>query len=702
MVSVHSGHFGGNIVLTNDSAKTNSAFQNMLDEIYFYNLRYPGGGVTEGQTWKNGGLAKMFGSPMDPSEEGYVMTLREALALCEENRSSISIVIPTFQFYDRTTQKFDTIGFDRYIKELEKAILDHPNARISAFEIGNEYWAEINAAEYGFIANKQIPFLDRLNDNLAAKIGSGWDDPAIGIQAGTAWRASGEKESKQIAEQISLDNRKLVDTIYQHAYPNPNKDFDTQKDGAIKPALVFEKLKGFNKDLKIFLSEFNIGIHASQEAHYGVNQGAVWIEEFGRYVDAGVDGMDHWGLAYKWLTTKFYDTKFPSSESVGGEITAIATPMGQIYDLASSHLVGKSTMSDEAAVKGLYVKGEVGVTGFEEDGERVVFLSNTSGKDTTIDVSKINGQAVFGHHIVPADSPETPWYDESIVGLPSSDKILDARGDMKVISGYHFDYEFTLSNNEMLVLVIGDADRDYIIEGAHNVSNYNLGQVDDFIISNQGSDILRGHAGNDTLDGGKGNDVLSGGQDNDVLRGSDGNDVLLSGNGADVLSGQTGNDLLLIGGTQSDDAISAFGGTGADLFILDNGRDVVIQDFTRDDTLGFGGLFSDRNAFNSALLVVGENLIISLGDWKYVLILNGAKFRTNLVDMVLDFKSSNLVENCIGNIIDYFTDEQRGEFWQEFKDLAQSPKQNESIWDEHASGFETFERTDHLSWSDDL
>lgn len=197
-------------------------------------------------------------------------------------------------------------------------------------------------------------------------------------------------------------------SIYQHAYPNPNKDFEFQKDGAIKPADVFKDMDGFRDDLKLLLSEFNIGIHAGAGANYGVNQGALWIEEFGRYVDAGVDAMDHWGLAYNWLTTKFYDTKFPPAESDGGAITAIATPMGQIYDLASSHLIGKTTISDTAAAQGMKITGEVGITGFAAAGERFVFLSNTSGKDAAIDLSGFKGQAVFAHHIIPADSRKAP------------------------------------------------------------------------------------------------------------------------------------------------------------------------------------------------------------------------------------------------------------------------------------------------------
>ncbi|WP_374301984.1 CFI-box-CTERM domain-containing protein [Paracoccus sp. (in: a-proteobacteria)] len=680
MGAVHQGHFGGNIVLTNDSAEAGSPFREMLDEINFTNLRYPGGGVTENQTWENGGLSKMFGAPMEPGSDGYVMTLREALQMCEDNGSSISIVVPTFQFYNAADQSFDSAGFQRYVGELEKAILEFPDVTISGFEIGNEYWAEITAADYGIIANHQIPVLDGLSDRLASRLGEDWDQPDIGLQAGAAWRASGEQESEQIAEQISLGNRELVDTIHQHAYPNPYKDFELQKDGVIKPASVFETLEGFRSDLKISLSEFNIGIYEGGAEVYGVNQGALWIEEFGRHVDSGVDSMDHWGLAYKWLTTKFYDTKFPPGESNSGEIAAIATPMGQVYDLASSHLIGKSTMSDTAAIEGIRIEGQVGITGFEEAGERIVFLSNMSGKDATVDLSTFSGKAVFAHHIVPADSPESSWHDESSTSLPSADKIVDARGDMKVVSGSDLNDEFTLGDNQMLVVIVGDQDRDYTIEGSHNVTDPVTGQVDDLIIGGNGQDILRGHVGDDTLDGGGGNDVLLGGRGDDDLSGGDGHDVLFSGDGADTLSGGKGNDVLAIGGEPSDDRVTSATGEGADLVVMDGGRDVIIEDFSADDILGFGGLFADRDAFEGSLHTEGEDLSITLPTGKIVSLIGGAQYASGLGDQIFDFTPSSEAADQVDRIFQELTADQYGEIGSSLAEIAWADGHDDTVW----------------------
>ncbi|WP_237168682.1 calcium-binding protein [Paracoccus shandongensis] len=519
---------------------------------------------------------------------------------------------------------------------------------------------------------------------MASRLGDDWDRPDIGLQAGTAWRTSGVRESKQIADQISPENRELVDIIHQHAYPNPHKDFELQKDSAIKPAAVFETINGFRTDLKISLSEFNVGIHEGDSEVYGVNQGAIWIEEFGRYVDSSVDSMDHWGLAYKWLTTKFYDTKFPPGESNNGEIGAIATPMGQVYDLASSHLIGKSTMTDQAAIEDFEIHGQLGITGFEEAGERVVFLSNMSNKDAMVDLSTLSGKGVFAHHIVPADSPESSWYDESAVSLPADDKIVDARGDMKVVSGSGLNDEFTLGTNEMLIVVIGDPDRDYVIEGAHNATDPTTGQVDDLIVGGNGRDILRGHVGDDTLEGGKGNDVLLGGRGDDALSGSEGDDVLFSGDGADTLSGWKGNDVLAVGGESSTDIVKAATGEGSDLVVMDGSRDVIIKDFSADDTLGFGGLFADCEALEASLHVDGDDLSITLPTGKIVSLTNGAQYVSGLADQIFDFTPSSKAADQIDGIFEELTADQYDEIGSCLAEIAWADGHDDTVWRDRA------------------
>lgn len=683
MTIVQDSHFGGNMVLTKVSTDEGSSFLSMLDEVHFSNLRYPGGGVTEDQTWDNGGLQKVFGKPMDSNSDEYVLTLREAFQLSSDYDTPITVVIPTFQFYNADKNSFDQTGFDRYIGELEKAIKEFPNLSISGFEIGNEYWAELDAAQYGFIANKEITSLNDLNDRLEADLGGGWNEVDIGIQAGAAWRPSGSQESKTIADQISLENREIVDVVHQHAYPNPYRDMDHQKDLAFNPANIYKDIEGFSKDVEISFSEFNIG-HAYGDANfYGVNQGGIWIEEFGRYIDAGVDSMDHWGLSYKWLTTKFYDTQFSKEESNDGSIFSIATPMGQVYDLASSHLIGKSTMSDGDAKEGILVNGDVSITGFSDESQRVVFFSNTSGHNANFSFDGISsGQIITAHHIIPADSPVSTWYDESTSGLGDPNQIIDARGDMKVVGGEALENSFNLGDNEMLVVVISDKDRDVILEGAHNVTDSRTGMVDDHINGGDGDDILRGHVGDDTLVGGKGSDVLNGGSGDDLVRGGEGSDFLLSSSGSDTLHGEDGGDVFLISGKPSDeDLVEIHLGKGADLIVSNGTRDVIVNDFSEADLLGFDGLFSDAEALADATLVEHDDLIISLPDGGDLTITGGANIYETLEDQVIDFMPSATAEQYAETSLKNFSQAQLDEIRADLENFDDINGYEEVSWD---------------------
>ena len=333
MARISNAHFGGNIVLTVDDLHNGAPYVEMNQEVSFYHFRYPGGTVTEQHTWENGGLNKIFGPPIDPGSTGHVVTVREALQYAMDQNAGITIVIPTAQFLEKSTGEFDYDGFGRYLRELEQALREYPDARITDFEIGNEYWAWLTPAEYGQIANEQIPLLDSLRDRLSVEI-AGWTPPGIGLQAGVNWDATknpdgttrplGPDHSRQIAAQIDIGHREMVDTIFQHSYPNPaRKSMDWQVDWALDPMREYQNIGGFRTDLKFSLSEFNV----ARTNATGVEQGAVWIEEFGARIDAGIDEFMHWGLSYDVLSNKFYDNRFPYSGSDGGSVVTKATPV---------------------------------------------------------------------------------------------------------------------------------------------------------------------------------------------------------------------------------------------------------------------------------------------------------------------------------------------------------------------------------------
>ncbi|MFG6083377.1 calcium-binding protein [Paracoccus litorisediminis] len=683
MALVTSAHFGGNLILTRDSLSENSPFSQMSDEIGFSHLRFPGGAVTENQTWENGGLNKMFGDPMDSSHENYVLTIREALAHSEDTGSGLTIVIPTKQFFDHSTGALDEAGFGRYMAEMEKALAEYPAAKINGFELGNEYWGDgpggaLTASEYGSLVNDMLPTVADLTNEVAQNSG-GVSDPGIGIQAGAGWRAekeadgkwhpTGVQESEEIAAQIDPEMKEFVTTIYQHSYPNADKGVGWQSDWSIDPMKAFLDIPGFSDDLKFSLSEFNIAPNSAT----GVDQGASWIENFSARIDGGADEFMHWGLGYEHLSSKFYDLKFPESESQNGTVGAIATPMGQVYDLAETHLVGKSTITDAQAMTGISASGELGVTGFADPTQKVVFFHNDDAKAVTVNLAGLgDDQHVSVFHLVDTDSPHTPIYDESIPDEPGPNDIVDARGDMHLEAGQGTE-SIKLAPGEMGVVIVSDPDRDLVLEGAHHATDSANGMVDDLISGSNGNDILRGHAGDDTISGGNGRDIISGGEGDDRLSGDKGDDIIFSGEGDDAVSGGRGDDLIVVDEGGREDKTSVSTGVGSDVVLVGEGQHVSISDFSEQDLIGFDGAFKDAESLQEAISVDGDDLLISLADDGIVRLEGGATFEESLADLVFDFKSEEEIRDYNDEVFDGLSSDQIGDFYDNIGQMDGAP-----------------------------
>lgn len=673
MSLVSNAHFGGNIILTRDSLTDGQPFAETLKEIEFSGFRYPGGGVAEDQTWENGGLDRMFGAPMTPGSDNYVLTINEALSYSAETGKPLTIVTPTFQFFNKATNSFDHVGFDRYLEKLEAALRAHPGAKINGFEIGNEYWGSklwgsLTAGQYGKIANVQVPKLDAMVERISGDLGV-WQKPGIGVQAGVQWQAEqgldgrwtavGPRDSSEMISQISMKHRAMIDTIFQHSYPDASS-ITQNLNWALRPMEVFKSAPGFSPDIKFTLSEFNIGANSA----VGIDQGAAWIDAFSQAVDQGIDAINHWGIAYGSLSNKFYDTYFPASESAGGKIAAIATPMGQVYDIAQSHLVGKTTMPDSEALAWVKASAGVGVTGFKDKTQEVLFFHNGTPGAGTINLDDIpEGMHVSLRILKPANSPHTD-YDES-ARLPGPNGIADARGDMKVISGPGLHDAYQIQPGEMYVVIISDPDRPLVIEGAHNVTDPGTGMVDDLIVGGRGNDILRGHVGNDTLMGGGGRNVMSGGSGDDFFRGSNDGDVIFSDGGRDTVVAGKGNDLIFARSPDDKGASQILGGGGRDVFLVGGGTNATIQDFTADDYIGFGGAFADADALRDASTVSGKNLIVQMPDGSRVVLEGQAEQINGLEDQVLDFMDQDQIWDITDTYLEGLSYEQILEIFQQ-------------------------------------
>ena len=126
----------------------------------------------------------------------------------------------------------------------------------------------------------------------------------------------------------------------------------------------------------------------------------------------------------------------------------------------------------------------------------------------------------------------------------------------------------------------GDADDN--VDGGEGDDRIVAGGGDDRVTGGAGRDHIFGGAGNDELAGGSGDDELHGGEGADVLRGDDGDDLLAGDDGSDELWGGAGDDVL-DGGAGGD---VMRGGLGDDRYVIDDIRDVALEDSNGPDRGG--------------------------------------------------------------------------------------------------------------------
>ncbi len=147
----------------------------------------------------------------------------------------------------------------------------------------------------------------------------------------------------------------------------------------------------------------------------------------------------------------------------------------------------------------------------------------------------------------------------------------------------------------------------------------------DFLVGDQGRDIIKGKGGNDVIEGLGGNDRLVGQQGNDRILGGDGRDKLLGGGGKDELLGGNGRDTL--NGGKGNDHLT--GGTGADRFVFrknfDTDRIVDFQDdldtIRLDDNL-WSGVKSKAEVLDEFGDQVGNDFVLSFGSGDTLIIRN--------------------------------------------------------------------------------
>ena len=203
------------------------------------------------------------------------------------------------------------------------------------------------------------------------------------------------------------------------------------------------------------------------------------------------------------------------------------------------------------------------------DGRFVVVWTDASatGGDTS-------GTAIRGQIIDPLVG--------EIYGGDGDDSLLGGNGNDTLHGGAGLDFLFGGTDDD--VLYGGEGVGRRYFDMLPMLSNHQGGRgggwvTGDWVLGEDGNDLLFGGDGNDTLDGGNGNDTLYGGAGRGFLLGGAGNDLIYAGLEVGRIDGGTGDDTLY--GSDDDDIFVAssgndvyFGGAGTDTFNVRFGHQV--------------------------------------------------------------------------------------------------------------------------------
>jgi Ca2+-binding RTX toxin-like protein len=239
--------------------------------------------------------------------------------------------------------------------------------------------------------------------------------------------------------------------------------------------------------------------------------------------------------------------------------------------------------------------------------------------------------------------------DDLIAGLGGDDLIKGGGGADAIHGGEGTDTaDYSDSDEPVAVFLFegqahgghgygGTADGDLLV----SIENLNGSSHADWLIGNEGSNVLRGLAQNDTLEGRGGDDTLNGDGGHDVLKGGGGADILNGGAGidtADYSDSPTGVYIVLsmgggFGGDATGDQLNSIenltGSAYADNLTGTNGAN-VLEGLNGDDTLtgldGFDTLHGGR----------GDDILYG-GNAADVFVFDTTLNASTNVDTIMDF-----------------------------------------------------------------
>lgn len=630
--------FGTNM-LSHQNAP-DAAFTNALNLIGANSLRFPGGTVTE----------KEF-SIRDPNATvglggSSLVPLDRFMEYAHSNQLSATIVIPTRALLAGAPDDSGAItrGIDLaelaatrdFIKDLLLAERGRADATgffsISAFEIGNEYWAsgEMTASEYGLVVNEVSIILRELIDQIIgsdsaeiailAQMGSPWDrkfdeggmykqvsaqtsevelerlglsQSDFGSDGELTWAAKLRLSNMDIISNLSPQAMSSITGVVEHYYYNKSRENLTNEASDrnyIDQDFRIWEAAGMG-GLELHITEWNVAAQNVNEL--GLKSAGIIVHQFANMVRMGVDSASSWALQHNTPTSL---AGAPGSE---GRQTASS--------LVLAHLYQNSIGLELVELRG--TQDEIETTLFLGTESAVLYVASRSSSHEMVSLALGNAFAaseVLSASLVVVDtstSDSLHWINGRLVSVATYGE-YDASARIESIDLATALHEGTLNLSlgpfEVAMIVL---DRS-TISGTENGDRIMGSWSDDVILGHEGNDTIFGSSGNDTLEGGLGIDTVvyrsgadmlvnlssgvSQGVGNDrimaidhVLTGSGADRIvgdvnsnfLSSGGGDDTLTGMAGNDTIAPG--RGNDMI--FGGVGIDTAIFTTNASVQID-----------------------------------------------------------------------------------------------------------------------------
>ncbi len=329
-----------------------------------------------------------------------LIPMDEFLSHCVDHNIKPVIVVPMTDLLTDTgawREDFD-VAKSGILKEFVKSALAQMQpVGVESFELGNEYYADMDAVTYGRVASASAALVQEAIDEFTIEqnLGAGYEEPTIAVQI---WGDATDGVNAPNVSELDARNANVfgefdaielaaVDAVTSHFYftdgrhsGEANEHSYENLDGAMAP--MFDMMAYWQartaQNLEYLVTEWNVHHYTSESIHspqgeripnpsVGMMQVAPMLEMFSRFVANGIDTMELWSMQY--------------------HNTSIASPtgnlmlVGQFFDLMQSNLVGMNVLDIDETTE------TTDVHGFSDGETAYIFVSSLTGESQLVDLT---------------------------------------------------------------------------------------------------------------------------------------------------------------------------------------------------------------------------------------------------------------------------------------------------------------------------